>query len=154
MMSALLVVWTVVRVGVIARATTGVSQSFGAANTTLGNSISASTTTATGSGDLLVAAIMVRNTASLATVAGITDSAANPWVKANAITQGTQADGELWYSRSAAGVTGVTATVTGAAALALTVLDVTGASATVVDKTATSAASSTAATTGTTASTA
>jgi hypothetical protein len=132
----------------------GAAQSFGAANTSVSTTLTAPTTTASGSGDLLVAAIKVRDTTSLPTVTGVTDSASNKWVRAAAVTQGTQADGEIWYVTGAASVSNVTVTVTGASALALTVLDVAGASPTPLDKTAVLSGSSATPSTGTTTATA
>ena len=138
----------------VASATLGAAQSFGAANTSVSTTLTASTTTASGSGDLLVAAIEVRDTTSRATVTGVTDSASNKWVRAAAVTQGTQADGEIWYATGAASVSMVTVTVTGASALALTVLDVAGASPAPLDKTAVLSGSSATPSTGTTTATA
>jgi len=132
----------------------GAAQSFGAANTSVSTTLTAPTTTASGSGDLLVAAIKVRDTTSLATVTGVTDSASNTWARAAAVTQGTQADGEIWYATGAASVSNVTVTVTGASALALTVLDVAGASPAPLDKTAVLSGSSATPSTGTTTATA
>jgi hypothetical protein len=130
----------------------GVAHTFGAFNTTTTTSLASTGTT--GAGDLLVAVIRVRNTVSLATVSGVTDSASNAWSKAAGVTQGTQADMEVWYAPNAAGVTSVTATVTSASALAETVFDITGAlTSSPLDKTATLSGSSTAASTGTTAAT-
>jgi hypothetical protein len=129
----------------------GVNQTFGNANTATSTTLVASTGTLTGTGDLLVLVIKVRNTTSLATVSGVTDSASNAWSKAAGVTQGTQADMELWYAPSANGVTTVTATATSASALAETVFDITGALTSLpLDKTATLSGSSTAASTGTT----
>jgi hypothetical protein len=78
------------------------------------------------------------------------------WLKAAAVTSGTQADGEIWYFGNAASIatTGsVTVTMSAASAIAFTVLDLSGASVTPLDKSATSSGTSTAASTGTTATT-
>jgi phospholipase C len=135
----------------------GVAQSFGAVSTAAGTTLSATAAVATTAGDLLVATIKDRGSNNLASVTGVHDSAGNAWVRAARISQGGQAEGEIWYSANAAGIAmsgQVTVTVTSASALAFTVLDVTGASATPLDVTATGAGSSTAASTGTTATTA
>jgi len=131
-----------------------VSQSFGAANASAGTTLAATTSTATGSGDLLVATIRDRDTTALATVMGVTDSANDTWVEATRVSQGSQADEEIWYLANAPSVTSVTVTVSGSSALALTVIDVTGASSTALDVTATAGGSGTTASTGTTATTA
>jgi hypothetical protein len=134
----------------------GVVQAFGAFATSSSgpvSSLTASTSTATGSGDLLVATIRDRNTSAPATVAGVTDSAGNPWTKATALTKG-QADEEIYYAQSAASVNSVTVTLTAASALAFSVVDITGASSDPLDVTSISSGSGTTATTGTTSPTA
>ena len=131
----------------------GVAQTFGAANTTTTTTLLASPGSATGAGDLLVAVIKVRATP-LATVSGVTDSASNTWLKAAGVTSGAQADMEVWYAGSAASVTSVTVTVSGASALAFTVLDVTGALTVPLDQTAALAGTSTTPSTGSTGTTA
>jgi len=128
----------------------GVAQAFGAANTTAGTSLAATPSPVTGGGDLLIASIKVRDTTALATVTGVADSAGNVWVKAAAVTEGAQADGEIWYAQAATSVSSVTVSVSGTSALAFTVLDVTGASSSPLDRSATLAGSSTAPSTGTT----
>ena len=136
----------------VASATLGSAHSFGAVNTSASTTLMATTTTASGTGDLLVAAIKVRDTTVLASVTGITDSAGtNTWSKAAGKTQGTQADEEIWYAASAASVTTITVTVSGASALAFTVVDLAGASSAPLDVTATAGGVSTTASSGTTA---
>jgi hypothetical protein len=129
-----------------ASATVGTVQSFAANNAAATQSLTASTTTASTAGDMLVATIRDRGTTSkLATVANVTDSAGNVWVKATSVTQGTANDGEIWDAANARSTTSVTVTLSASAALAFTVLDVAGASATApLDRTATSSGTSTA----------
>jgi protocatechuate 3,4-dioxygenase beta subunit len=137
-----------------ASAAAGVAQSFGAANTTAGLSLKASTGTVTTTGDLLVATIRDRSpTSTLASVSGITDSAVNHWVRAANVAQGTVNDGEVWYAASSAPVTSVTVTISAGAALAFTVLDITGATTAPLDRTATKSGSGIAPTSGATTST-
>jgi phospholipase C len=138
-----------------ASAAFAVNTSFGAANTSSGITLSAKPTAATASGDLLVATIQVRNATKLATVTGISDSAANVWVRAAHITHSLD-DAEIWFAVGATGLTStesVTVTVSAASAIAFTVLDIGGASAATLDVTATAAGRSTMASTGTTATT-
>ncbi|MHB8490554.1 MAG: alkaline phosphatase family protein [Candidatus Dormibacteria bacterium] len=140
-----------------ASASLGVAQSFGAVSTASGTALSAAPSVATTAGDLLVAAIKDRGAKGLASVTGVHDTAGDVWVRAARISQGGQAEGEVWYSANAAGITPpgqVTVTVSTASSLAFTVVDVTGAPAAPLDVTATGAGSSTAASTGTTATTA
>jgi hypothetical protein len=133
-----------------------VVETFGAANagTTGSTSLTATTVTATGKGDLLVVTVRDRSSP-LTSVSGISDTSSglNIWKKATGI-QNTQGDEEIWYVANAASVTGVAVNVTGAASLAMTVLDISGAVvATPLDRTSTSRGSGTAASTGTTATT-
>jgi hypothetical protein len=125
-----------------AQASPGVAQTFGAANTAVGTTLSASPGATTGTGDLLVAVIKVRNTAALATVSGVSDSISNTWTKATGVAQG-QADMEVWYTAGAAAVTSVTVTVSASSAIAFTVLVVTGALTSPLDQVATASATST-----------
>ena len=125
-----------------AEASPGVSQTFGAGNSTLTTTLSATPGATTGAGDLLVAVIKVRNTSAAATVSAVNDSGANTWTKAAGVAQG-QADMEVWYTAGAAADTSVTVTVSASSAIAFTVLDVTGAQTNPLDQTATAAASST-----------
>ena len=137
--------------GSVVSASLGAAHSFGAANASATTTLTATTGTASGSGDLLVAAIKDRDTTVLASVSGITDSAGtNTWAKAAGITQGSQADEEIWYAASAAPVTTVTVTVSGASALSFTVVDLAGATSAPLDVKATAGGSSAAASSGTT----
>jgi hypothetical protein len=117
---------------VVNTAPLGVAQSFGSFNSgsTGGTTLTATTTTQTGSGDLLVLTIKSRSTPAV-TVTGITDNAlpANTWTKATGVVSG-QADEEIWYAPNAGSVTSVTVTVSGTTSMAMTIADVTGASAT------------------------
>ena len=103
-----------------------------------------------------MATIRARNTSVKPAVTGVTNSNGDVWMKAAAVTSGSQADGEIWYFANAASIatTGsVTVTVNASSAIAFTVLDLSGASVTPLDKTATSSGTSTTASTGTTATT-
>ena len=139
-----------------AGATIGVVQSFGAANTSLGTTLSASPTAATTTGDLLVVTVKGRDTGGSESVTAVTDSARNAWVLASRLTQGQQADEEIWYVANAASIAtsgSVTVAVSGSSALAVTVLELAGASSTPLDTAASSGATSAAASTGATTST-
>ncbi|HEY5089403.1 MAG TPA: hypothetical protein VIK30_05515, partial [Polyangia bacterium] len=120
------------------------ARSFGAQNAGTGSAtLSASPTAATTAGDLLVAVIRDRNASALTLVSTVADSnAGDHWLKATAIAQGSQADGEIWYVANAASLLtsqSVTVTVGGTSAstsaIAFTVLDVTGASTSPLDVT-------------------
>ena len=129
-----------------------VAQSFGAANSAAGNTMTATTSaTQTGSGNLLVLAIKTRSASTpVVTVTGITDNAspANVWVRATGVQSGL-ADEEIWYVPNARSVTSVTVTVSGTTAMAMTVADVIGASTnSPLDQVATSSGNSTALSTG------
>ena len=139
-----------------AGATFGVAGSFGAASTASTTTLMAKPATATGSGDLLVAAIQARGGSKLGTVAGISDTTANVWVRAASITHGGS-DAEIWYAAGAASIAAsghVTVTISAASTIAVTVLDIFGASATARDVTATAGGRSATASTGVTAKTA
>jgi phosphatidylinositol-3-phosphatase len=132
------------------------SRTFGAFNAVAGSTLSASPASATSAGDALVATIRVRNTLTKPAVISVTDSAGDTWVKAAAVTSGTQADGEIWYVATAGSILtsgSVTVTVGAGSAIAFTVLELTGASATPLDQVATSSGTSTVASSGTTPST-
>ena len=134
-----------------ADATLGVIQSFGGANNAVGSSMSVFPNAPTASGDLLVAAVKNRDLGGYETVASVTDSAGNTWTAANRLSQGRQADEEIWYAGDAAsiGANGsVTVTMSGAAAIAVTVLEVAGASPTPLDDVASAGDNSTSAATG------
>ena len=88
-----------------ASVTLGVAHSFGAVSTASGTTLSAAPVVATSAGDLLVAAIKDRGTKNLATVTGIHDFAGNVWARAAKISQGGQAEGEIWYAANAAAIT-------------------------------------------------
>jgi hypothetical protein len=140
-----------------ANASAGVVQSFGAANTTGSATLSKSPTAATTSGDLLVAVIRTRNTTVKAPVSSVTDPASNHWVMATSVTQGSQADQEIWYAANAAALTtaqSITVTVGGTAAassaIAFTVLDITGATTSPLDVIAHNGGATQPASTGTT----
>jgi Phosphoesterase family len=126
MLTAVLVVGSLVWATPARAVSIGVAQSFGAADAATATALSASTNVATGAGDLLVAAVKVRDPTALAKVMSITDSAKNSWVRAISVIQGLHADAEIWYSTAASSVSSLTVAVNGAAALAMTVLDVTG----------------------------
>ena len=127
-----------------------VAQSFGAANASNSSSLVASTGTATAGGDLLVAAVRTRGSATIVRVTTIMDSAGNTWTKAASVTEGTRSDGEIWYSAGARGVLNVTAQVVAQASLSMTVLDLTGTESPTLDVVASAAGSGKAATTGNT----
>ncbi|MGH7777443.1 MAG: IPT/TIG domain-containing protein [Candidatus Dormibacterales bacterium] len=131
----------------------GVTESFGAASATATTALAASAGSATGAGDLLVATVKVRDTTSMASVGGVSDSAGNTWTRAAGATAGTQADGEIWYASGAASVNTVTVTTTAVSALAFTVLDISGASPSPLDATASLGGSGSSASTGTTSTT-
>ncbi|MGA7988528.1 MAG: alkaline phosphatase family protein [Candidatus Dormiibacterota bacterium] len=117
-------------------ASIGVIQSFGGANDSLNSSLSLSPTSATVAGDLLVATIKNRDLQGYEAVTGVTDSSGNTWVSANRLTQGAQADEEVWFSADAASIDpqgSVTVTLSGDAAIAMTVLDVAGAASNPLD---------------------
>jgi Carboxypeptidase regulatory-like domain/Phosphoesterase family len=132
-----------------------VVETFGAANggATGTASLTATTGTATGAGDLLVVTVRDRGSP-LTAVSGISDSASglNTWQKATGIQNGS-GDEEIWYASNASSVTSITLNVTGTASLAMTVLDISGATSAPLDAIATKRGSGTAATTGTTATT-
>jgi phosphatidylinositol-3-phosphatase len=132
------------------------SQAFGAFNAAAATSLSASPTSATTAGDVLIATIRLRNTTTKPTVTGVTDTNGEVWSRAAGVTSGSQADAEIWYIAGAASMptTGsVTVTVSVASAIAFTVLDLSGASAMPLDQTASSFGMGTAASTGSTAAT-
>jgi hypothetical protein len=106
-------------------------------------------------GDLLVVAVRDRSAGSqLATVASVTDSASEKWVRATSVAQQATNDAEIWYAVNAASVTKVTVTLTSSAALAFTILDIAGATAAVpLDLTAVSSGTSKAPSIGPTATT-
>lgn len=129
----------------------GVVGWFGGASDSLDASLSVSPTTPTTQGDVLVAMVKNRDLGGYETVAGVTDSSGNTWAPANRLSQGKQADEEVWYSAGAASIGtqgSVTATLTGGAAIAMTVLDVAGASATPLEDVASSGDASASASTG------
>jgi hypothetical protein len=114
----------------------GVVQSFGGANSRLSRSISVSPDTPTAAGDLLVATIKNRDLEGFETVTSVVDSAGNTWTSANQLSEGAQADEEIWFSADTASIgTGGTVTValSGVAATAVTVLEIAGASSTPLD---------------------
>jgi len=129
----------------------GVVQSFGTANGAPTATLSVSPAAATVPGHLLVATIKGRDTAGIETVIAVTDSAGNTWTLANRLTQGGQADEEIWYAAAAASIDtsgAITVAVSGPSALAVTVLELTGANSTPLDSATSAGASSTAASTG------
>src|SRR5665213_2188415 len=110
-----LAVMTPVWHAVTASAGLGVVQSFGAASPTGSATLSARPPAATTAGDLLVATIRSRNVTATASVASVTDTASNHWIRAVNVAQG-QADGEIWYAATAASLStsqSVTVTVGG-----------------------------------------
>src|ERR1700726_558918 len=113
-----------------APASLGVVQSFGAANSALGSSISVSPNSPTSAGNLLVATIKNRDLQGFETVGSVVDSAGNTWSSANRLSQGSQADEEIWFAPNAVPIGpdgSVTVTLTGDAAIAVTVLEIAGA---------------------------
>ncbi|MGH7775979.1 MAG: hypothetical protein ACREPI_02225 [Candidatus Dormibacterales bacterium] len=131
-------------------ASPGVAQSFGAANTALGTSLTASTGTHTSVGDLLVATIRIRSTTGLTVVGGVSDGTGDVWHQAATVTSGSQGDNEIWYAANAGSVSGVTVSVASPAALAMTVVEVTGASGSPLDGAASAQGNSSTASTGAT----
>jgi acid phosphatase len=127
-----------------------VAESFGAANSTSGTILVAATGTATGSADLLVAAVHTRGLISPEPVTAIMDSAGNSWVRAAAVSDGDRADGEIWYTSSAHSVTSVTVSVATSSSIAVTVLDIPNATMSPLDRIATMTERGTAASTGST----
>ena len=114
----------------------GVVQSFGGANSALASTISVSPSTSTSSGDLLVATIKNRDLQGFETVSSVVDSSGNTWVSADRLSQGSQADEEIWFASDTAPLgtnASVTVTLTGPAAIAVTVLEIVGASSTPLD---------------------
>ena len=130
-----------------------VVQSFSAALSAASTQISDSPSQPTTAGDLLVAAIRIRNVKATATVVAVTDSTHNSWTKAVALA-GKQADDEIWYVPNAQGVASpgaVQVTMTTAAAVAVTVVELGGAAPVgVLDVTSAKSGSGTAASTGST----
>jgi hypothetical protein len=132
-------------------ASIGVIQSFGGANDSLGSSLSVSPNSATAAGDLLVATVKNRDLEGYEAVTAITDSSGNTWVSANRLTQGRQADEEVWFSADAASIGpqgSVTVSLSGDAAIAMTVLDVAGAASEPLDNASSSGDASANASTG------
>ena len=141
-----------------ARATSpSVVETFGAANSgaTGGTTLTATTATATGSGDLLVVALRARGASAAPTVSGISDNSSglNTWKRATGAGGKSDADAEIWYTTDAASVTSIAAAVSGTASLAMTVLDISGASSTPLDQVMGDTGSGTTATTLSTATT-
>ena len=134
-----------------------VVETFGAANSgaTGGTTLTATTATATGSGDLLVVALRARGASAAPTVSGISDNSSglNTWKRATGAGGKSDADAEIWYTTDAASVTSIAATVSGTASLAMTVLDISGASSTPLDQVMGDTGSGTTATTLSTATT-
>ncbi|HVC42967.1 MAG TPA: alkaline phosphatase family protein [Candidatus Saccharimonadales bacterium] len=134
-----------------AGASIGVVQTFGGADSAQGASLSVSPSSATAGGDLLVATIKDRDLQGFETVTAVTDSAGNIWAPANQLSQGRQADEEIWYAADAGSIGAdgwVTVTVAGAAAIAVTVLEVAGAAQQPLDNVASAGDSSSNASSG------
>ena len=131
-----------------------VKQTLGVANTSTGTSLMLSGITATTTGNLLVADIVMRTSAVPSTaVATFTDNQSNTWHKAVANNPaGIQTSGEIWYSFNATGgVTSVTATVGASSGIIIRFYEVSGALTTdPLDKTVTATNSSTAVNSGAT----
>ena len=128
-------------------------ETFGNAATTAGTTLTATTMTSTGTGDLLVVTVKDRSSP-LTSVTGISNSSGhNTWTKAASQSDGGQGDDEIWYVANAASATSVTVTVSGSASLAMTVVDISGATSTPIDKTMTAFSNSASASTGTTSTT-
>jgi hypothetical protein len=75
----------------------------------------------------LVVVTRVRNTATLISVSGVSDTGGDVFKRAASIATGQQ-DSEIWYASNAAAVQSVTVTVSQPSALAMTVLEISGAS--------------------------
>jgi hypothetical protein len=79
-------------------------RSFAATETNASTALSVSPSTATGTGDLLVATIGVRDTAANL-VLSVSDSASNTWVNAGAANDSTHTtNGEIWFVANAASI--------------------------------------------------
>jgi hypothetical protein len=131
------------------------SQAFGAAASTAATaSLSASTTTPTATGDLLVVTVLVRNVDTLVTVGSVSDNAGDSFTRVTAVVRGKQTDEEVWEAAtSVGGATTLSVALPIASSVSMTVLDVTGAVASPVDARSTSSGTSATATTGTATST-
>jgi phospholipase C len=131
----------------------GVVQTFGGALTTARSQLSVAPATATTGGDLLVLNVEMRRTASIVSVAGVSDTGGNLWFKATAVRRGN-IEAEMWYAAGARRITpsgrvGVTATAS--AAIAITVLELSGiTTSSALDVTATNSGSSASPSTGST----
>jgi phospholipase C len=139
-----------------AAASLGVVQSFGGALTMARIHLNVSPGAPTRTGDLLVAVVEVRNVTSPATVAGVTDSGGNSWVKATAVHY-QAIDEEMWYAVDATGISSsgsVGVRASSASAIAMTVIELGGVRTSApLDVMSTNSGSSTTPSTGTTATT-
>jgi len=142
----------------VTAATAAVAQTFGAGNSTGGSTLSASPSTATTAGDLLVAVIRTRSiSGSIQPVTHVADSHGESWSRAADKAAG-QGDQSTWYFAGALSLTTsqsvtVTAGTATTTAIAFTVLEIAGAAGLPLDVTATNAGSSQSASTGSTATT-
>ena len=104
-------------------------KSFGAASSADGTTLTASPASgSTPSGDLLVATISTRVSASpAATVTGVSDTGSNTWVRATTLAPGRENDDEIWYAANAKSDSGVTVTLSSSAVASFTVVEVSGA---------------------------
>jgi phosphatidylinositol-3-phosphatase len=138
--------------------TAAVARTFGAGNSTGGNTLSASPSTATTAGDLLVAVIRTRSiSGSIQPVTHVADSHGESWSRAADKAAG-QGDQSTWYFAGALSLTTsqsvtVTAGTATTTAIAFTVLEIAGATPLPLDVTATNAGTSQSASTGSTATT-
>ena len=119
-------------------------KSFGAASSAAGTTLSASSASGTPAGDLLVATISTRVSASpAATVVSVTDTGSNTWVRATPVAPGRENDEEIWYAANASSDTGVTVTLSSSAVVSFTVIEVARAATTApLDRAATDTGSS------------
>jgi phospholipase C len=130
---ALSLVWVHGSLPVSVRATSAPAplaevQSFGNRLTTAGTQVEASPKAATTAGDTLGAVIEVRRGSGLTTVASVTDTGGDTWVKAASV-HNRNIDEELWYATGAAGIAvtgGVTVRTAVPAAIAVTVVEMSG----------------------------
>jgi phospholipase C len=130
---ALSVVWVHGSLTLSVRATSasaslGVVQSFGGRLTSAGNQLRISPKAPTNAGDALVAVVEVRRNRGLTTVASVTDTSGDSWVRASSVHTGTT-DEEQWYAantRSIATSGKVTIRTALSGAIAVTVIEMQG----------------------------
>jgi phospholipase C len=133
LMGALTLIWVHGSLPVSVSATStstslGVVQSFGSGLTAGKNQITLAPPTSTTAGDMLVIIVDVRQNRALTSVSSITDSSANPWVKATFVHV-RNTDAEMWYAANAASIptTGkLTVKTANSGAIAATVIELSG----------------------------